>query len=107
MNPTITISKFEVIGNQKTQLNFFENEYANACESKLFHEFDNRLNYATQRLKAMDIFSSVDVQVKVLKEDVVKGHVDVGVSVKCKEKNVPALKVLYQHTAIFILTRKH
>jgi hypothetical protein len=91
MDPPISISSFEVSGNQKTHLALFENEFATSCKASGFRELERCLNDATLRLQAMDIFSTMDVQVKILSED--KGQANIGVLVNVKEKNVPSLKV--------------
>ena len=92
MNPSISISSFEVSGNQKTQLALFENEFAESCKSKKFRDLESKLYHAVNRMKEMDIFSSMDAQVKVLSEE--QGHTNIAVTIVVKEKNIPSLKVM-------------
>lgn len=90
-NPSITISSFEVSGNQKTQIGLFENEFAKSCKSSNFRELANQLTVAVRRMEEMDIFKSVDAQVKILSEE--KDHSIIAVNIVVKEKNMPSLKV--------------
>lgn len=92
-NSDIVISSFEVTGNQRTNLALFENEFAKSCKSKSFRDLENSLDHSISRMKAMDIFKSMDVQVKILSKE--KGQsANIAVVVAVKEKSMPSLKVM-------------
>ena len=88
----ISISSFEVDGNQKTHLSLFQNEFNQASRAKDLRELEKYLGLATQRLRSMDIFSMVDIQLTVLSDR--PQMKELSVLVKVKEKNVPTLKVI-------------
>ena len=107
-NPSITISSFEVSGNHKTQLALFENEFAQSCKAKKFHELEGELSVALQRMREMDLFSSVDTQVRVLTPEKERasgsGDTKIAVLVVVKEKNMPSLKVRHHHSIVVVVS---
>ena len=110
-NPSITISSFEVSGNHKTQLALFENEFAQSCKAKKFHELEGELSVALQRMREMDLFSSVDTQVRVLTPEKERasgsGDTKIAVLVVVKEKNMPSLKVIQLCIITLLLLCRH
>ena len=103
---TISISKIEISGNNRTREAFFQNEFSECVQSKNISELHRNLSIATQRLKQSGLFEGVDANIKICSsndakpnecgDSFIKGGsnpYNIAVDVAVKEVGVPQIKM--------------
>ena len=103
---TISISKIEISGNNRTREAFFQNEFANSAKSQNISELHRNLSLVTQRLKNSGLFEGVDANIKICTINDAKPNEysdsickngsnshNIAVDVTVKEVGVPQIKM--------------
>jgi hypothetical protein len=103
---TISISKIEISGNNRTREAFFQREFSDCVRSKNISEWHRNLSLATQRLKLSGLFEGVDANIKICTSNDAKPNeysdsfskdgsspYNIAVDVTVKEVGVPQIKM--------------
>ena len=93
MTDEVAITSFQVNGNHRTRLSFFQDAFGESAKCKNIRELYTSLGKATSKLESLGIFSSVDAQIVLTETGSSSVPLVVNVIVDVKEKNVPYLKV--------------